>query len=527
MMRSYRAFLRTLLRNYLIGSVVAVLGVGGTLLFSTIHVTPRDEIGFSVILLFSLVSMFAFEFLQFWTHLKPIRGLVIRHDTARVEDIREAYIQLHRFPMLTVKRVLGPHMLGFTISGTLAALVFIQLKWISVPTSYVGIAILGCILIASMHAMMEFFFSTQAIQPMLHEVRSFAQQHFRFEPSLDGQVLVSIRAKFQLSAILIGVLPVLLFGLATQVHLTQLSHAVSLAFWRWALVVLLIGVGFALLGARLLVRLVQQPLEELLSSMRAVQTGRLDVKAMDTYSDEFSRLMSGFNHMVRGLAEREDLNSQLLNSYFATLAAALDARDPYTAGHSVRVAQYSVGIAERIGWSVEEINVIRQSALLHDIGKIGVRDSILLKDGKLSDEEMDQMKLHPVLGESILREVQPAEAMAALLPGVRSHHERYDGHGYPDGLSGEDIPLLGRIMAVADAFDAMTSDRPYRRGMPAERALTILEEGRWTQWDPQFAQIFIEWKKNEQMLDAEESVDKRNGDSDDYACGTVQTTGGK
>ena len=152
-------------------------------------------------------------------------------------------------------------------------------------------------------------------------------------------------------------------------------------------------------------------------------------------------------------------------------------------------------IGERSGLSAHDLDQLNKSALLHDIGKIGIRDDVLLKEGKLTEAEFDQIKLHPVLGEAILKQIQPCQTMAPLLPGVRSHHERFDGHGYPDGLSGEEIPLFGRLIAVADAFDAMTSDRPYRKGMPVEKALAILEDGKGTQWDPVFVTLFLDWMR--------------------------------
>ncbi|MNP13500.1 Cyclic di-GMP phosphodiesterase response regulator RpfG [compost metagenome] len=155
------------------------------------------------------------------------------------------------------------------------------------------------------------------------------------------------------------------------------------------------------------------------------------------------------------------------------------------------MAEYSVIIGQLAGLTGQSLDNLRKSALLHDIGKIGVPDSILFKEGKLTDEEFDMIKSHPVLGENILRQIEPVEKMAPYLEGVRSHHERYDGKGYPDGLAGIAIPLHGRIIAVADAYDAMTSDRPYRKGMEHEQALAILENGRGSQWDPQFAGLFL------------------------------------
>lgn len=137
--------------------------------------------------------------------------------------------------------------------------------------------------------------------------------------------------------------------------------------------------------------------------------------------------------------------------------------------------------------------LLRKTGLLHDIGKIGVPDHILLKDGKLTDEEFSIIQQHPVLGEDILKQIQPAELMSVYMPGVRSHHERIDGKGYPDNLVGEAIPMMGKILAVADAFDAMTSDRPYRKGMAQEKALAILQDGKGTQWESMYVDYFTEW----------------------------------
>ncbi|MCL6585462.1 MAG: HD-GYP domain-containing protein, partial [Anoxybacillus sp.] len=146
---------------------------------------------------------------------------------------------------------------------------------------------------------------------------------------------------------------------------------------------------------------------------------------------------------------------------------------------------------KRLRLPEEQLQKLYKSAILHDIGKIGIPDAVLLKDGRLTDEEFAWIKKHPVLGENILRQVQPIEEVKDLLPGIRSHHERIDGKGYPDGLKGEQIPLFGRIIAVADAFDAMTSDRPYRKGMSVETAVSILLSGKGTQWDAEMVDHFV------------------------------------
>ncbi|HZH99428.1 MAG TPA: diguanylate cyclase, partial [Fimbriimonadaceae bacterium] len=144
------------------------------------------------------------------------------------------------------------------------------------------------------------------------------------------------------------------------------------------------------------------------------------------------------------------------------LAAAVDAKDAYTQGHSLRVADYAAELVRRLGGSDAEAELVYRAGTLHDVGKIGVPDGILNKPGILSDEERTIMEAHPVLGEIIVKKVPQ---LSALLPGVRHHHERWNGTGYPDGLAGEEIPYMARVLALADTFDAMTSDRPYRKGM--------------------------------------------------------------
>jgi len=170
------------------------------------------------------------------------------------------------------------------------------------------------------------------------------------------------------------------------------------------------------------------------------------------------------------------------------LVSAIEARDAYTSGHSNRVALMARRIAGRMHLSYEQRQDIFLCGLLHDVGKIGVPDHILLKPGKLTDEEFAAIKQHPEIGVRLLQGLKPLEK---LLPGVLHHHESMDGTGYPHGLRGEEIPLMARILAVADSFDAMTSDRPYRRGMPIEKAESILREGSGSQWDPEVVQAYF------------------------------------
>ena len=170
------------------------------------------------------------------------------------------------------------------------------------------------------------------------------------------------------------------------------------------------------------------------------------------------------------------------------LAAAVDAKDPYTQGHSQRVARYAVGLAQAVGLTDAETDLVHVTGTLHDVGKIGVPDAILKKPGRLEPDERQIMETHPALGEVIIRK---APKLADSLPGVRHHHERWDGKGYPDGLAGERIPRVARLLAVADTFDAMTSDRPYRKGMSWEVALAEIGRGAGTQFEPGLAEAFV------------------------------------
>ncbi len=172
-----------------------------------------------------------------------------------------------------------------------------------------------------------------------------------------------------------------------------------------------------------------------------------------------------------------------------SLAIALEAKDPYTSGHTKRVTEYAVMIAKGMGLSEEEVERITRAALLHDIGKIGVRLHSLNKKDGLTSEEYEMFKQHTIQGRLIL---EPIKFLSDIIPMVELHHEKYDGSGYPYGLSGEDIPLGARILNVADSFDAMTSDRPYRRSLSRKRAIEELHKNAGAQFDPKVVEVFIE-----------------------------------
>jgi len=205
---------------------------------------------------------------------------------------------------------------------------------------------------------------------------------------------------------------------------------------------------------------------------------------------EASLLVAASNIMSAQARNIDFFESQelLLTGVVRAIINAIDAKDTYTCGHSDRVASYAKSIAKRMGLSVDECERIFMAGVLHDVGKIGVPDAILSKPGKLTDFEYAIVKQHPQIGCEILEHLKP---LNYVLPGVLHHHEAYNGSGYPAGLVGEDIPLHGRILAVADAYDAMTSNRPYRRGMPHAKAAAILRAEAGKTWDANIVDVFL------------------------------------
>lgn len=195
-----------------------------------------------------------------------------------------------------------------------------------------------------------------------------------------------------------------------------------------------------------------------------------------------------------------------------TIANSVDEKDTYTKGHSIRVAEYSAKIAAKLGWSDDDIQNLRYMALLHDIGRIAVPDSILNKPGKLSQAEFEQIKTHATIGGDILKDITVVKDLDA---GARFHHERFDGTGYPQGLKGEEIPFAARIIAIADAYEAMGSDRIYRNALSPEKIRSELINGRGTQFDPQLLDIFLELLDTDQLVINTEKYNKTNSIADE------------
>jgi HD-GYP domain-containing protein (c-di-GMP phosphodiesterase class II) len=214
-------------------------------------------------------------------------------------------------------------------------------------------------------------------------------------------------------------------------------------------------------------------------------------KVGERYSSDDIEMFGNFAAQAAVALENTQLYERLQDTYLGaigSLAAAIEARDPYTVGHSARVTQYAVAIAEAMELPSESVEELRLAGLLHDLGKIGVPDSILNKAGRLSEEEYSAIKMHPALS---MRIIEPLPHLGNIIPIIYHHHERYDGNGYMDGKAGEKIPLGARIISVADSYEAMTSDRPYRKALSREEAMTELSRNAGSQFDPEVVRHFL------------------------------------
>jgi HD-GYP domain-containing protein (c-di-GMP phosphodiesterase class II) len=226
----------------------------------------------------------------------------------------------------------------------------------------------------------------------------------------------------------------------------------------------------------------------LAQSSQAIARGDFSQRVHVKTRTEIGELASTFNtmsddleHFVADLKRAAEENKALFMGSIQMLAGAVDEKDPYTRGHSDRVTKYSLLIAKEMGADAEFLEILRISAQLHDVGKIGIEDRILKKPGALTPEEFEIMKTHTTKGANILR---PVPQLKAMLPGIELHHEALNGRGYPYGKKGDEIPLLARVIAVADTFDALTTNRPYQKAYPPREALTIIENLSGQRLDP-------------------------------------------
>jgi len=283
--------------------------------------------------------------------------------------------------------------------------------------------------------------------------------------------------------------PVTGLGWAVVAQKTQEEAYIDITDMRRdAIRAAMIAIAFSIFVGIWAARRLTTPLHVLTESSRTIAGGDFKHRVRLKSRTEFGELAQTFNTMtddleqfVDDLRKAAEENRTLFLSSIQMLAGAVDEKDPYTRGHSDRVTRYSVLIATEMGLKEEDIEKIRVSAQLHDVGKIGIEDRILKKPGALTPEEFEIMKTHTTKGAAILR---PVEALRDMLPGIELHHESLDGRGYPHGLKGEQIPLMPRIIMVADTFDAMTTNRPYQAAMDPEYVIRIINSLAATKFDP-------------------------------------------
>jgi HD-GYP domain-containing protein (c-di-GMP phosphodiesterase class II) len=237
-------------------------------------------------------------------------------------------------------------------------------------------------------------------------------------------------------------------------------------------------------------RSIVKPIAALVDRLReSEKTGVLpEFRVLATSIQEIGELAESFNHAGAAIQEARRTLQLAYVEFVGSLASALDARDPYTAGHSRRVSEYSLAIGRQLELDADQLDELRIGALLHDIGKIGIPDKILQKAGALTNEEFGLLRQHPTIGRRILEGVK---GFHPYLPVVELHHENWNGKGYPRGLERTATPLQARIVKIADAYDAMTSDRPYRPGMTDVEAIRRLQEASGTEFDPVIVKAFV------------------------------------
>jgi HD-GYP domain-containing protein (c-di-GMP phosphodiesterase class II) len=257
---------------------------------------------------------------------------------------------------------------------------------------------------------------------------------------------------------------------------------------RQTILYVVLGVTLAVVTGVVFAQRISRPIrifaEKSLAIARGDFKGTIEIRSLN----EIGQLAETFNHMTQQLAKYDRDMRDLFKSTIKSLAASIDAKDPYTRGHSERVAKFSKEIARQLGYDEKALERVEISGLLHDVGKIGIDDAVLRKPSKLTDEEFAIIKKHPIFGASIM---SPIKQLQDVLPGMRHHHESLDGKGYPDGLAGGEIPIMARIIAVADTFDAMTSDRLYQKAMEHDFVIKTLVRLSGTRYDPKVVQAFI------------------------------------
>ncbi|MDD4899352.1 MAG: HD domain-containing protein [Candidatus Omnitrophica bacterium] len=257
---------------------------------------------------------------------------------------------------------------------------------------------------------------------------------------------------------------------------------------RRALFVLIIGIILSVLLGVVFSRRITKPIEKIVAGTRSIASGNLNYQVEVAGNDEISELGRNFNRMARSLYKARRRMQNYVYRVIQSLIRIIEAKDSYTRGHSERVAEYALKIGQRWGLSPEKMELLHETAVLHDIGKLGIQENVLNKKEKLTPEEWELIKKHPVIGEDILRPIMINPEMLAI---VRGHHERFDGTGYPDKLSGNNIHLFAQILSIIDSYDAMTSVRAYRPALSKEQAIEELKRSKGTQFNPRIVDVFV------------------------------------
>lgn len=329
---------------------------------------------------------------------------------------------------------------------------------------------------------------------------------------------LSIGHKVVLPYVVLAVVVGLLVSTVASQQLGETGSEVRLSLIILATCV--VGLVLTLVVGWIVARSITEPMAALIAATSEVAYGRLDLNPRVVASDEIGQLAASFNGMIQVLLERNERLERFSEETLLALAAAIDARDHYTLGHSMRVAAYSHLLASSAGLQAEQIEAIRRGCLVHDIGKIGVSDKILRKEGRLSRIEEAQMRAHPIIGHNMISRL---DWDSQVFDVVLHHHERWDGLGYPQALKSDGIPVVARVVAIADALDAMTSVRPYRDRLSFATAMDEIVRRAGTQFDPALARAFKAARREVSRLFG---MLNRNelGTRTDMAFGT--TTGG-
>jgi HAMP domain-containing protein/HD superfamily phosphodiesterase len=256
---------------------------------------------------------------------------------------------------------------------------------------------------------------------------------------------------------------------------------------RWVALILLFGVILSVaLGMFISVK-ITSPVKKLVEGTRHIAAGNLQYQVEIRSADEIGELAKSFNNMAGSLYEARKKLREYFYGIVQSLVRTIEAKDRYTRGHSERVAEYAEKIAVGMGFSAEKAELLKEAAVLHDIGKLGIHEDILNKKEKLTDEEWEAIRKHPATGEDILKPVLGEE----MLEAIKEHHERCDGTGYPNKLDADHISIFAKIIAVADTYDAMTSSRAYRAALSKKEAIVELKKGKGSQFDPQVVDVFV------------------------------------